>query len=605
LTRSLTVFQGNTVSRLILISEFQSQTIPLEFVAPTGSETSFQILIFDGDTGGRWDLGTSPIEFKLYADPKTDGTGSFLIDTYNGSIMPDNDWFSIDVSKIPQALADNGYYFFRLSVKMPEGTEGDNSNVISNFKVATTGNVYLRPEKFAFLAAAYAYDDWLNIYPEFPALEPTPYDGTFTFFFDVPESQQGVEEVFVWDGDLDRGKYDGTDSDTDDLDTPNSVPGWAVEGTKAEGVATGSGISTGAPPDDADPGNWGLVPRSPAVRYELTTPAGHVFKNENPSGNTEWERFRISTNPSDIIEDPQANPPILPTADYFAPELQSGIYRVDLIGMDMQNLNAWYSPYIAVGVDEDGNPNPPPKRIYRIGDYVWLDAVEDCVKTTDERGIQGVVVELLDGITGNPMLDGSGNAITTTTDPTGWYEFTLQTEGEYTVRVADENFNDSTGGNAPGKLLDYTPTCDLDGDGSNDNVYTHKVDDVTPAVLTYDFGYNIDYSQCGECEGKVEELTLQYLGEEAAEVKVTQKDGKDKEVLVYGPLLREKDDVFTFYGHDKKDTLGPEISIYVSGVLKTKIHTSCSEDIGPGLPPFGDFLVVEGYSRNGGLLCPY
>ena len=39
--------------------------------------------------------------------------------------------------------------------------------------------------------------------------------------------------------------------------------------------------------------------------------------------------------------------------------------------------------------------------------------------------------------------------------------------------------------------------------------------------------------------------------------------------------------------------------LYVDGELNTKIHTSCSQPIGPGLVS-GDFLVVAGESREGG-----
>ncbi len=103
---------------------------------------------------------------------------------------------------------------------------------------------------------------------------------------------------------------------------------------------------------------------------------------------------------------------------------------------------------------------------------------------------------------------------------------------------------------------------------------------------------------CGPCEGKVTQLTLQYLGTDEAHVTVIQK--KDDEVVFEG--LVQPGGVFTFVGKDKHGTLGTEISIYVNGSLNTKIHTSCSQPIGPGLIR-GAFKVIEGYSLNGGLLC--
>ena len=107
--------------------------------------------------------------------------------------------------------------------------------------------------------------------------------------------------------------------------------------------------------------------------------------------------------------------------------------------------------------------------------------------------------------------------------------------------------------------------------------------------------------ECG-CRGKVTELTLQYLGGVSSRVTVEQKKKKSNNTIVF-----DKDVVpggqFTFTGMDKKSTLGTEIRILVNGDLNTTIHTSCSKPIGPGLVK-GDFLVISGYSRTGGALCP-
>ena len=60
---------------------------------------------------------------------------------------------------------------------------------------------------------------------------------------------------------------------------------------------------------------------------------------------------------------------------------------------------------------------------------------------------------------------------------------------------------------------------------------------------------------------------------------------------------------FSFTGADGNATLSSEIRINVDGVEHTRIHTSCSQPVGPGLVS-GDFLVVDGASRHGGPLCP-
>jgi hypothetical protein len=102
---------------------------------------------------------------------------------------------------------------------------------------------------------------------------------------------------------------------------------------------------------------------------------------------------------------------------------------------------------------------------------------------------------------------------------------------------------------------------------------------------------------CG-CKGKVDALTLMYFGDSDANITVETK----KEGAVFSGVVASGG-TFSIVGNDDKGTLGTEISLYVNGVLNTKIHTSCSNPIGPGLIS-GDFGVVEGTSREGGVLCP-
>ena len=102
----------------------------------------------------------------------------------------------------------------------------------------------------------------------------------------------------------------------------------------------------------------------------------------------------------------------------------------------------------------------------------------------------------------------------------------------------------------------------------------------------------------GECEGKVTNLTLKNLGD-GAQVTVVQKKDGDTVFDGFVPAGGE----FSFTGTWKKGTLGTEIRIFVNGNLNTKIHTSCSQPIGPGLIS-GSFEVISGDSRNGGPLPP-
>ena len=66
-----------------------------------------------------------------------------------------------------------------------------------------------------------------------------------------------------------------------------------------------------------------------------------------------------------------------------------------------------------------------------IGDFVFEDLDEDGIQDTGEPGIEGVLVELLDG-------NGNTTGQTTTTDSNGAYEFAGLAPGDYKVRFPQE-----------------------------------------------------------------------------------------------------------------------------------------------------------------------
>lgn len=229
---------------------------------------------------------------------------------------------------------------------------------------------------------------------------------------------------------------------------------------------------------------------------------------------------------------------------------------------------------------------PPPCEDAIIGDFVWEDLNADGVQDAGEPGIAGVTVLLLDS-------DGAEIA-STETDENGYYAFTGMEAGDYFVEaVAPEGMTPT--------LTEQT-TEDLDSNYSPAYVYIEDACDFQN--LTIDFGFT---SECEECDGKVDYLLLQYNGPDA-HIIVKQKSGRDKFEIFDSETELTAGDLFELYGQDRKDTLGPEIYIYqiTDGCKKdlvATIHTSCSQPIGPGLV-VGDFTVIEGTSRNGGLLCP-
>nr|MCH9647210.1 carboxypeptidase regulatory-like domain-containing protein [Deltaproteobacteria bacterium] len=216
-----------------------------------------------------------------------------------------------------------------------------------------------------------------------------------------------------------------------------------------------------------------------------------------------------------------------------------------------------------------------------IGDRVWEDLNGDGSQDVGEVGINNVTVNLLDG--GAIVID------TQVTSGDGNYLFSGLPAGSYTVVV------DAT--TLPGGLAQ---TFDLDGLATANQASLVLGDGENNALV--DFGYG----PCGECDGKVTELTLQYLGSSAANIEVVARRGPTTDTVFTGTL--NPGDTFDLVGPQTGNggffgTLGTEIRIFVDGVHQTTIHTSCSVPVGPGLIS-GDFKVLAGASRHGGLLCP-
>ena len=224
-----------------------------------------------------------------------------------------------------------------------------------------------------------------------------------------------------------------------------------------------------------------------------------------------------------------------------------------------------------LGIDSlirgDFNINLVPKG--SIGDTVFCDLNDDGIQDpVDDPGIAGVKVTL-DCDNGHTDEDITGSD--------GTYLFSDVPAGKCTVKLdpATVPADKSPGTNCPTKV------------------------DVELAAGESFLDADFCFIVCSDCEGKVTELTLQYNGTEAAFIEVVQK--KPETTVFSGDVL--PGETFSFVGVDKKDTLGTEIRIFTNDLLNTKIHTSCSKPIGPGLVS-GDFEVISGSSRNGGPLCP-
>jgi hypothetical protein len=445
-------------------------TLDLEIAVPKGT-TTFTVGVFDGDARGtdsggvaHWDSGSlATFSYTLYADPNRDHAAAIPVPLSGlpvqlSTTMPDNAWIDFTVNTNDSAKSPSGNYFYLLRIQLTTPAV----TILNALKVRTSGanvggsSLFPAPAPFSFIANLFGTADLRIVYPSFPAATPSRYDGTFDFYFDQPVSQR---DVTVWDGDFDYGKFDGSTKDTDDPDTPNApfLPSWATNDAKPEGVATGLNGATGNPPDDNNTaGNGIYTVKPPSIRYDLIFPNGQSFSNDNPSGNQEWEQFKISTDPFDRSQ-----------MDYHTDSAPAGIYRLHIQGLDMQNLNALLLPGRALCVDQAGSPCTP-LRPYLLGDTVFLDENSNGVQDPGEPGIQGVEVDLYDG--------NDSFIAKTYTDADGHYSFGVEAY-DYIVKIPSLNYGTAE---QPGILFGFNPTTSE----------TCQVTITNSNVLTCDFGYS-------------------------------------------------------------------------------------------------------------------
>jgi hypothetical protein len=311
------------------------------------TQNPFQIGIFDGDTGqyatetqephwyydGNWDecpWGRECVNnliFTLYADANRDGTPEAEIAKWLGNDMPNNDWFVQEIENVEDALGTDGKYHYFLEIVSEQPVNND----YSLFKFKTSAEATLIPGSFAFMGGFYTFGDFYIIFED-GELEHRTYDGEWKLTMIIPDDQTTLD---FWDGDMDFGDYQNQDLDLDDGDTPNEVPPWAGGGAVAEG-AQGQGD-----PTDDFASEWYRI--SPNIYYTITDPYGNRYINTNPSGNTEWEKFTLSTD-AGCIEGVNA--------DYCVDSIPAGKYSVVISGMDMHNVDFFNC---------DFELKPPPK----------------------------------------------------------------------------------------------------------------------------------------------------------------------------------------------------------------------------------------------------
>ncbi|MGB2692570.1 MAG: hypothetical protein WBB48_10555 [Thermodesulfobacteriota bacterium] len=373
------------------LSSIVDQEIVVNLVS-TGENLEFSV--FDGEAGENWDLAPNVgsrfhIMYELYADPVGDAsglagpaiakwTGDGSGGRNVGSPMANNDWSDFSFRNMPQALSVNGDYVYSMRiVPIDADIPGMAENV---FKIRTPGMIYV-PAMFpvSFITPfggqedlAFFSEDLNIIYPNGEidveanmvcgsmtelcdqndpscCLFETTYDGVWSFFMNVPGGETGLD---VWDGDFDYGDFAGTVFDTDDPNTPGDpfLPPWSI--------GTDVVFQTARPaiPNDNNGDSSTFIPvRDPSIQYFVIDPLGNSYQNFNPSGDREWELFRLDTTTD--------NPAI---AEYQVDSIEPGMWEVRVVGVDMSNLNSILLPFDLRGeiVEE-----PPPAEVPTLSEW--------------------------------------------------------------------------------------------------------------------------------------------------------------------------------------------------------------------------------------------
>ncbi len=156
----------------------------------------------------------------------------------------------------------------------------------------------------------------------------------------------------------------------------------------------------------------------------------------------------------------------------------------------------------------------------------------------------------------------------------------------------------------------WSPADDIDCVSDNNitvapqvtTTYTVLVTDELGCTVTETFTVEVIDARCSvsfepcECDGKMQNFTVVYLGESGASVKAYKKD-KKKIITSFSNV--QKFDELTVHGFSSKGQLDSKTYLEVGGEF-IEIHTSCSEDING--QTYGPFMVVE-YTDGEGTTC--
>jgi len=110
---------------------------------------------------------------------------------------------------------------------------------------------------------------------------------------------------------------------------------------------------------------------------------------------------------------------------------------------------------------------------------------------------------------------------------------------------------------------------------------------------------------CGECDGQMTALSLEYLGDVSNATIKVYKDKVQSDKLLASFDNVNQGDTLSFIGTGKDNKMGAKIRLTINDDNDNyiEIHTSCSQPIGVGMIYENTWLIIAGTSKDGGPLC--
>ena len=309
--------------------------------------------------------------FELFPDVNVEGnTSTGQIATLLADSTMDNQWIDffngspISVDPTDAAACEQGpdakFCFYHLVARWVEPTPPHDpklnattlgGNVLNGFIVASNGLPFLAE------GSTIGIIGMTEESPAFP-VPPTNYDGTISLRALIENAQECALDIY--DGDADRAGTATAANYPDESDDPNTPPDGIASGFFPFPLSSDTvdeGIIPGNPADNSKnrpelsigvPIFYTVDPEPPTTTYGVD-----CCVNDNPSGDKEWELFRIASsapgcpdvnNPNYDPDDDTANGGINGPAPVAVPDrvvnnIAPGFHRITLGGMDENNLN--------------------------------------------------------------------------------------------------------------------------------------------------------------------------------------------------------------------------------------------------------------------------